>query len=55
MSDSEFKILKAIVREGYNRKAHHFNKVWRKALEDAEALVFEEKTKRNKLINNLKN
>jgi hypothetical protein len=43
MTHSEFKILDAIVSEGYKLKAQHWHPKWRKALEDAESLVIEEK------------
>ena len=49
MSDSEYKILKAIMVAAYKFQYHHFDKKWRKILEDAEALVLEEKTKRKSI------
>ena len=41
MIDQYIKILEDIVKEGYRLKAQHFNKKWRKALEDAENLLME--------------
>ena len=41
------KILKKLVSEGYKLKAQHNNNKWRKALEDAEELIINHKTKQD--------
>ena len=48
MTKAEIKILKNIVGQGYKLKAQHNNPEWRKALEDAELLLIDEKNKARK-------
>jgi uncharacterized protein YfbU (UPF0304 family) len=48
MTKEEYKILKNIVAEGYKLKSQHSNPEWRKALENAEQLLIDEKEKINK-------
>ena len=47
MTKEEYKILKNIIAEGYKLKLQHSNTEWRKALENAEQLLIEEKQKLN--------
>lgn len=47
MTKEELKILRKIVGEGYKLKAQHSNPEWRKALEDAEQLLIDEKKKQS--------
>ena len=42
------KIIKKLIAEGYKLKAHHNNKEWKKALEDAEAYILEKKKEAEK-------
>jgi hypothetical protein len=39
------KIIKKLIAEGYKLKAHHNNKEWKKALEDAESYIISQKKK----------
>jgi hypothetical protein len=45
MEKAELKIIKKLVSEGYKLKAQHNNIGWKKALEDAEELLINEKKK----------